>query len=320
MSSKQSPERGHARRATNEALATSPGQAPKRGRTTSGETASALGCAAQRTRPTRSGTRFLPEASCPAGGELLSSPPAVLVDNITEVKSAALAAAITSRIWTDRLIGTSRDVHVEVHSAWVLTGNDPALSRELAGRAVRIRLDAGMDHPEERTDFRHPRLRQWAESHRPELVRASLVLINAWVAEGCPEGSATLGGFEPWSGIMGGIFEVVGIEGFLQDREHLYAASDVERSAKRQFVQAWREQFGFRPVGVGDLFPVVVSQAIDLDLGDGTERSRKSRLGKLLARARDTVIDGYQIVPAGDRQRAQLWKLVRVGAELREVS
>ena len=71
MSSKQSPERGHARRATNEALATSPGHAPKRGRTTSGETASALGCAAQRTRPTRSGTRFLPEASCPAGGELL---------------------------------------------------------------------------------------------------------------------------------------------------------------------------------------------------------------------------------------------------------
>ena len=49
------------------------GQAPKRGRTTSGETASALGCAAQRTRPTRSGTRFLPEASCPAGGELLNS-------------------------------------------------------------------------------------------------------------------------------------------------------------------------------------------------------------------------------------------------------
>ena len=74
MSSKQSPERGHARRATNEALATSPGQAPKRGRTTSGETASALGCAAQRTRPTRSGTRFLPEASCPAGGELLRMP------------------------------------------------------------------------------------------------------------------------------------------------------------------------------------------------------------------------------------------------------
>ena len=75
MSSKQSPERGHARRATNEALATSPGHAPKRGRTTSGETASALGCAAQRTRPTRSGTRFLPEASCPAGGELLSCGP-----------------------------------------------------------------------------------------------------------------------------------------------------------------------------------------------------------------------------------------------------
>ena len=252
----------------------------------------------------------------------LSSPQVILIDNVTKLQSATLSAAITSRIWTDRLIGTSREVHIDVQCGWVATGVNPDLSREIAGRAVRTRLDAGVARPEERTDFRHPKLRQWAEAHRLDLVRTSLILCQAWVAEGCPEGSDTLGGFEAWVGVIGGILEVAGIRGFLEDREQLYLASDTETGAKRQFVQRWRTQFGGRSVGVGNLYPLVVSSRdpIDLDLRDGNERSQKIRLGKLLARARDTIVDGYQIVAAGDRQGAQQWKLVCVGSELRDVS
>ena len=50
-------------------------------------------------------------------------------------------------------------------------------------------------------------------------------------------------------------------------------------------------------------------EPIDIDLGRGNERSQRSRLGKLLGKKRDTVIGGYRIVAAGDRQRAQLWRL-----------
>ena len=244
---------------------------------------------------------------------LRGSPTAILVDNATKLDSAALSAAITATRWTDRLVGTSRDVCLRVQCAWVATGNNVRLSSELAPRTVRCRLDARMDHPETRTDFRHPHLLEWIALHRAELVWALLVLCQAWVAKGCPHGSAILGGFESWSRVIGGILEVVGIPGFLQDREQLYTASDDERAAKRALVHTWWDRFGERPVGVGQLFPMVIQAEIDLTLGDGSERSQRSRLGKVLARCRDTVIGEYQIVSAGDRRGAQLWKLVRVG-------
>ena len=110
---------------------------------------------------------------------LASSPMAILLDNTTELSSAALAAAITAPIWTDRLIGTSRDIHLEVVCAWVATGINPRLSSEMAGRTVPVRLDAQMDHPEERTNFRHPLLSKWVREERRRLVRAALTIGSA---------------------------------------------------------------------------------------------------------------------------------------------
>ena len=67
VSGEQSLERGHARRATTEAVATSPDQAPRRGLATSGPSASALGRGVQHIAKHRRGASvFLPEASRPA--------------------------------------------------------------------------------------------------------------------------------------------------------------------------------------------------------------------------------------------------------------
>ena len=49
--------------------------------------------------------------------------------------------------------------------------------------------------------------------------------------------------------------------------------------------------------------------AIDLDFGPGTEQGLRTRFGKRVAKLRDKVIGGYQIVDAGTRQGAQLWRL-----------
>ena len=243
---------------------------------------------------------------------LMGGPTAILIDNATELGSAALSGAITAWRWTDRLVGTSRDVCLRVQCAWVATGNNVGLSSELTPRTVRCRLDAGMDHPETRSEFRHPALLEWIDLHRGEVVWALLVLCQAWVAEGCAEGPVVLGGFESWSRTVGGILEVVQIPGFLQDREQLYAASDDEGNAKRILIHLWWERFADHPVGVGQLFPLISEGQIDLDLGDGSDRSQRSKLGRVVVRWRDTVIDGFRIVSAGDRQRAQLWKLARV--------
>ena len=246
---------------------------------------------------------------------LASSPTAILIDNATELRSAALSAAITAPIWTNRVVGTSRDAHLVVECAWVATGINPILSGEIAGRAVRARLDAGMDHPEERTRFRHPHLREWTREERCRLVQAALTLVLAWTVKGHPEGHAVLGGFERWSHVLGGLLDVVGVPGFLEDRQQFYVASDAERSVWSHFLCQWEKVHGDRPVGAGDLFSLVTAShdPIDLDIGKGSEQSQRTTLGKLLAAKRDAVIDGFQIAPAGTYQGAQRWRLIRVG-------
>ena len=50
------------------------------------------------------------------------------VDNLRRrLDSAALASAITSELWQDRLLGKSEDIRSPVRAVWLATGNNPTL-------------------------------------------------------------------------------------------------------------------------------------------------------------------------------------------------
>src|SRR5262245_29473932 len=224
--------------------------------------------------------------------KLRGGPAIILIDNLSRrLDSAALSAAITSLVWEDRILGYSEDTRIPVRCAWVATGNNPTVSSEIARRVVRIRLDAKRDRPWERVaeSFRHPELRLWVAEKRAELVWAALTLVQTWLMAGkpVPKDLPTLGGFEHWARVIGGILEVSGIKGFLENRSDFYEASDAEGRIWRKFVGAWWERFKDEAVGVSQLFEVAISLDEPLDLGDKGDRSQKIRLGKLLAKARD---------------------------------
>ena len=126
----------------------------------------------------------------------------------------------------------------------------------MARRSIRIRLDAGVEHPWERKDFKYPNLKGWADEHRSQLVRAALILIRAWVVAGMPRWCAkSLGSYEQWSAVMGGILENAGIEGFLGNLAEFYEVADVEGACWALFVEKWWEKFDQKAVGVGELVP-----------------------------------------------------------------
>ena len=112
---------------------------------------------------------------------------AILIGNVTRpLDSGVLAAALTASVWTDRILGRSEMARFPVRCIWTTTANNPRLSTEIARRCIRIRIDPKCSRPWERKDFKHPKLRLWADQHREELVWASLTLIQAWVAAGKP--------------------------------------------------------------------------------------------------------------------------------------
>ena len=134
---------------------------------------------------------------------LRSVPLAVFIDNPQQLESPTLASAITSDIYTDRVVRTSETVRLPVSCLWIASANNPVLSREMARRVIRIRLDAGVERPELRDSFLHPQLKAWAKKNHHLLLWAALTFVQAWVAAGHPRASKVFGMFEDWVEVNG---------------------------------------------------------------------------------------------------------------------
>jgi hypothetical protein len=187
---------------------------------------------------------------------------AIVIDNLRKsLDSGIVAAALTAENWSDRILGQSEMVNLPVRCIWVATGNSPSVSTEIARRSIRIRIDASCERPwnREREGFKHPNLRVWADEHRSDLVWAALTLIQAWVADDQPLwDSKTLGSYEHWAAVLGGILETNAIEGFLGNLEELYEVADAEGACWGSFVERWWERYEEKVMGVGDLFLTAV--------------------------------------------------------------
>ncbi|MBC8339401.1 MAG: toprim domain-containing protein [Alphaproteobacteria bacterium] len=246
--------------------------------------------------------------------KLRQIPAIVLIDNLRgKLDSSALAAALTAPFWEDRILGVSETIRLPIRCTWIATGNNPEFSNEMARRLVRIRLDARVDQPWRREAFKHPDLMGWVRANRARLVAACLTLCRAWISAGRPRGQRSIGSYEAWAQTMGGILEVAGIEGFLENLDDMMAASDSEGAMWRGFISSWWDRFGTAEVGSSDLYDLAITCEPPLPLGSGNERSQRTRLGKSLGRMRDRVfaVDGrsLHITAAGVKHQAQRWHL-----------
>jgi hypothetical protein len=243
---------------------------------------------------------------------LLRGPSIVLLDNLRGgLDSSQLAAMVTADPWTDRFLGQTKILALPNRATWLATGNNPNLSAEIARRCVRIRLEPKTDRPWERTAFKHPGLRAWAAENRPRLVHAVLVIVRHWIAAGRPAGKRTLGSFEAWAKVMGGILDAARVEGFLGNTDDLYGTADLEGQEWRAFVGAWNERFGTQPVLASDL----VDLAVERDLlggiiGDGSLRSQATRLGKALLANRDRQFGDLRIEIGLRAHNQTAWRVV----------
>ncbi len=238
---------------------------------------------------------------------LVDSPSLVLLDNIKHpLDSESLASVLTSEIWSDRLLGQTRMVHLPNRALWMTTGNNPVVSRELARRSIRIRLDASVEQPWLREGFRHSDLLGWVKDERPRLVTALLTLVRAWIADGCPRGEVRLGSFESWSAVVGGILATAGVIGFLEDRHEQVEVSDPDEQEWADFVALWAEGYGQAQVTGGELLELAARAGMFmLDPQTATQPKERSRFSRALAARRDRMFGSWRIVVGRDAGRKQ---------------
>lgn len=237
--------------------------------------------------------------------KLIGAPIYLLIDNIQKmINSSALAAAITATNWEDRLLGYNKIVTLPVECCWLGTGNSVKTSTEIARRIVKIKLDAKVFQPWLRSEFKIKDLRSWAADNRGDLIWAALVICQAWIKRGMPEGKEVLGMFESWAKVMGGLLDVAGVPGFLTNLQEIYSDADEETGQWIDFVGAWYEKHTNTIVQTKDLHALAKENDLLLFvLGDKGERSEKARLGKALKRISGRFFGNFQIVETlGDRR------------------
>jgi putative DNA primase/helicase len=180
--------------------------------------------------------------------------------------------------------------------------------------------DAKVEDPSARTDFRHPDLTAWVRENRGRLLWAVLTLGQAWITAGQPIAKGTaFGGFEAWAAVLGGVLDVAGIPGFLNNRRSPFEQADEEGAHVRAFLASWWRDFRDTPMATREL--VEMAKGHELPLSARTEHGMLVQLGKLIKGIEDRQYTiGADLVVAVRRagtesDKAILWRLLRRCAE-----
>lgn len=181
----------------------------------------------------------LPVSTFPQGDEaevqkrllsaLMRSPALVCFDNLEDGKtfcSPAIAGAMTSPTFTQRLLGASRDVEVPTNAMFVLTGNNLALGADEESRWLVSSLAPKATRPSERT-FRNPDVVAHALSIRAQVLRDVVGVVAGYIRTG--EHMPTATRFARWDRMVRQPLIWTGCSDM-----RLNFASNAERSAKGQ--------------------------------------------------------------------------------------
>ena len=173
---------------------------------------------------------------------LMASPSVVILDNVEDLDSPSLAAVLTAKIWSDRLLGSSQTVNIPNRAIWFATGNNPTVSAEMARRCVLIRLVPDSERPADRK-FRHTDIERYVAEHRRELVCAAMTLVYSWWMAGCATTEVSMGSYQRWATAAVSIATHHGYGDAMTNRQTLRTEANDEL---RAFVEMWASRSDIR--------------------------------------------------------------------------
>jgi len=173
--------------------------------------------------------------------------PVAQIDNIRGlVKSAKLEALLTTREWTDRLLGSTNDTTAINDRLWVATGNNLTLGGDLDRRVVWVSIDPGIERPEDRTGFKIADLAGYVRLNRGIILGDLLTMLSAWDAAGRPTGDTTSDSFGPWVAAVRGVLALCEVPGTFDHADSRSDAVDPDVDDAITFLGAVEDYFGDR--------------------------------------------------------------------------
>jgi len=241
--------------------------------------------------------------------------PLVLFDNLEgTVGSSILAAAITSETWADRLLGVSKVVRAPLRPTWLATGNGLTFTSDLGRRVMLCDMFTDLEHPEDRSNFKHADLLAHVTEIRPRLVVAVLTILRAYCVAGRPpHGRSRKGGFVSWDELVRGALVWAKADDPMDTTKRLRAEADTDLDGLRSALRTWRQAF-HDPVTAGHAIERAragdkeLLSALAILCDCSTDKLDSRSLGYTLRRYRDRPVGGLKFVrPESDSDNTGLW-------------
>jgi hypothetical protein len=246
----------------------------------------------------------------------------ITFDNIPrgqQIRSAALDAALTTAIWSDRVLGVSRNVALPFDAFVTITGNNIVPYGDTVRRGIYCTIVPDVERPETRT-FTIPDLAAHLHRERRRLLVAALTIMAAHRAAGSPEMTTALGSFEAWSRRVRDPIVWLGMPDPVSTQEAMHSENE-EGADLADLLVALRQEFGtvaFRAAQVhGVCYPpvgdanVALRQAIE---GEKPRQVSVRGIGRRLTSHAKRVRGGLRLVAKIDQHdKVSTFRIEEVG-------
>ncbi len=251
----------------------------------------------------------------------LEQPAAVCFDDMPTdwLPHGAMNRMLTSGKITERKLGSNTVVTARAASFIMGTGNNIRPLRDMARRVASIYLLPKVETAATRSYEGRPA--DEVRRNRGRYVSDALTIIAAWRAAGSPRADVpNIAGFEEWSNLCRHSLIWLG-ENDPATSLIEQIAHDPDREQLGNLLAAWRDVFGQRATLVRQVLKSIDNDKLG-DLHDAVmelpcvERGivNQSRFGRYLARNKNRIVNGLQLVEAPHSER-RAWGVIPVARQ-----
>ena len=163
--------------------------------------------------------------------------PCIVFDNIKDhLDSASLEGFLTSRTWSDRILGSSKTFTGDKNTVVFATGNACTVSPDMRRRSLFVELFMKEERAEERR-FNRTMDVSYLLQNRAQILCALWSIVQHWDANGRPASALSHSSFPEWANIIAGIVECAGYTSPIT-APRIDCAADQEGNDMRRLVDA----------------------------------------------------------------------------------
>lgn len=276
---------------------------------------------------------------------MMSSNAVYLWDNVKrKINSSTIEMLLTTKVWSDRILGASSGIAVPNDRFFTVTGNNVKIAGDMARRALWSTIDPKCAKPENRTGFKIADWTGWVAENRGLILWALLVMVRAWAVNGAqlaePRSSD---GYARWSRTVRAILATAGFEGEFEHPDTVVAELSEDEVDWANFYEHVYQHFGDKPWTVKQVLDIthdarlpveseeyntwkarhpIPLDALPAGMDEDAVRLRTGfgtiprRLGSLLAKREGTFCGQYAARKASDRGRSGVtWRLEAEGGD-----